>query len=249
MSTLSDPLDGPTLKGSFPTTHWSVVLRARDETDARAKDALETLCQTYWYPLYAFLRRSGRGHEDAQDLIQGFFEQVIERRFFVKAERQEGRFRSFLIQSLKFYAATESRRQHAAKRGGGQEHLPLETEAGEQRYGRETADGRDPEKLFERRWALSILEQSLLSLEAEYATPERKRLFQEIQTFLAGEKGIATYAETAVKLNTSEAAVKMAVVRMRQRYRQTIREVIAHTVANPAEIEAELKYIIQVLSS
>lgn len=231
----------------FATTHWSVVLAAGQSTDARASAALEELCRAYWYPLYAYLRRDGRSEPDAQDLTQGFFEHLLERRMLDRAVPGKGRFRSFLLGSLKYYVANQQAHERRQKRGGGQSLVPLDAVTSEQRYRLEPQDARTPEQVYERRWALALLDRVLDRLRAEHADPDRAALFDALQPFIAAKAGGDTYAAAASRFGRSEEAIKKMVQRMRRRYQELIRQEIAHTVSDPAEIEDELRHLCKVI--
>jgi RNA polymerase sigma-70 factor (ECF subfamily) len=239
---------GRTAVAVFATTHWSVVLSAADSRSATAQEALEKLCRTYWYPIYAYLRRRGCGEHDAQDLTQGFFAQLLERRSIQSVEREKGKFRSFLLASLNYYVADERDRANAQKRGGGREVLSLDVQEAEQRYRLEPVDERSPEKIFEHRWAMTLLDQVLVRLGQEFAEAGKRELFERLQAFLVEGTGERTYAEVAREMGMTEEAVKKAAQRIRQRYHQLFREEIAQTVASPAEVDEELRHLCQVLN-
>ena len=232
----------------FATTHWSVVLTAGRADTSRAQNALAKLCSTYWYPLYAYVRRRGYSAHDAQDLTQAFFAQLLERQSFTHADPNRGRFRSFLLGVMNHFLANEWTRAQAQKRGGGATLLPLQFETAETRYGHEPADTTTPEQNFERRWALALLEEVLRRLADEYKQEGRAELFAELNPCLVGERTAHPYAELAAKLGVNEGTVKSAVHRMRQRYRQLLREEIAHTVAEPGEVDTELRHLFMVLA-
>jgi len=228
----------------FATTHWSLVLAAgeqRPSADARA--ALTTLCETYWYPLYAFLR--GRGHRpaDAEDLTQAFFALVFEKQLIRQADPARGRFRSFLLKSLQHFAANVHERETAAKRGGGVPALSLEFERAEGRFQVEPASDETPEQTFDRRWALTLLDRVLSRLEAGAAQRNKGDQLQALKPYLMSDEPQRSYAETARALGMSEAAVKVAVHRLRRKFRDTVRDEIAQTVATAAEIEDELRHL------
>lgn len=235
-------------KERFTATHWSVVLAAGGDDLPRAQAALETLCRAYWYPLYAFLRRAGQGPHDAEDSVQGFFAVCLEKNYLAAAEEGKGRFRSFLLLALKRFLAKERDRSRAQKRGGGLKPIALDSLTAEQRYALEPANHLSADKLFERRWALTLLEQVLRRLRDEQAAAGRLDAFEQLKEFLlAGGRG-TPYAELARRLGMSEGAVKVAVHRLRQRYRQLLEEEIANTVSSPKEIEDERRYLLAVLS-
>jgi RNA polymerase sigma factor (sigma-70 family) len=233
----------------FATTHWSVVLATREIDASRATLALDKLCGIYWYPLYAYLRRRGHGEHDAQDLTQGFFAQLLERGSIQKADREKGRFRSFLLASLNYFVADERDHAAAGKRGGGRELFSLNAEDAETRYRLEPVDKRDPEKIFEHRWAMTLLDQVLARLAQEFAESGKRALFERLQPVLVEGTGVKTYAEIGRQAGMTEEAVKKAVQRMRRRYHQLFREEIAHTVATAEEVEEELRHLCTVLAS
>jgi RNA polymerase sigma factor (sigma-70 family) len=221
-----------------------MVLAAGDSGSiAGADEALATLCEIYWYPLYAFLRSRGYSSEDAQDLTQGFFAQILERQFFKQADPLKGRFRSFLLGSLKHFAANERDRALTRKRGGGIPLLPLEFETAESRYLLEPPTNETPDRIFDRRWALALLDRVMGRL-AALATGERKKVvFEALKTYLAGDMPQLSYADTAAALGMSEGAVKVSVHRLRNQFRALIRDEIAHTVSSPEEIDDELQHL------
>ena len=230
----------------FHTTHWTVVLAARRGDDTSARGALASLCATYWYPLYAFIRRRGYESHAAEDLTQEFFTRLLAKAWLAGVDPQRGKFRAFLLATLKHFLANEQDREHAQRRGGGQTLLPLDSGDAETRYRLEPADSATPEKAFERQWALAVLEQVLARLQAEAAADGKAALFAALQPFLVGDRG-RTYAAAAQALGLTEGALKVAVHRLRRRYRELLREEIAHTVADPAEIEDEIRYLRQCL--
>lgn len=232
----------------FATTRWTVVLAAGQSDTAHARAALEKLCQAYWYPLYAYVRRRGYSPEDAQDLTQEFFARLLERRWIERADRQRGKFRSFLLTALNHFLADEWNKARAQKRGGGASLLPLQLDAAETRYGLEPADHATPEQSYERRWALALLEEVLHRLAQEYQQEGRAALFAALNPCLVGERTKQPYAELADRLGVSEGTVKSCVHRLRQRYRQLLREEIANTVAGPDEVDGELHHLFAVLA-
>ena len=237
-----------TLPGSsqFPTTRWTLVVAAGDPHRKEAGSALAALCETYWYPLYAYLRRRGYAANEAQDLTQDFFIRVLEGRYLNRADPEKGRFRSFLLTSLKFFIADEGDRQRAHKRGGGA-LVSLEFLAGEDRYQREPAHGETPERILERRWALAVLDRVVERLRNEFVQHGRPEHFERLKVFLLGQSD-APYAALAREMNTSEGALKVAIHRLRKRYRELFRQEIADTVADPAEVESELRFLAAVLT-
>lgn len=231
----------------FATTHWSVVLTAGRSDTTRSQDALTKLCQTYWYPLYAYVRRHGYSAHDAQDLTQAFFAHLLERHSIAEADPKRGRFRSFMLGVMNHFLANERDRAGAQKRGGGATHLPLQFDTAETRYGHEPSDNTTPEQNYERRWAMALLEEVLRRLASEYKLDGRSELFVAINPCLVGERANQPYAELATRLGVSENTIKSAVHRLRQRYRQLLREEIAHTVAVPGEVDEELRHLFTVL--
>jgi RNA polymerase sigma factor (sigma-70 family) len=230
----------------FATTHWSVVLAAGGQDLPERTEALERLCRTYWYPLYAYVRRRGFGPEDAQDLTQEFFTRLLKKNYPAQADRAKGKFRSFLLLTLSHFLADEFDRANTRKRGGGQVFISLDQEAAEGRYRRELAADLSPEKLFERRWAQSILDQALKRLRAEYGS-ESSEAYAVLKMFEPGEQATLSYAEAAARLDISESAVKSKIHRLRQRHRELVREEIAQTVSSAAEVDEELRHLIEVL--
>ncbi len=232
----------------FATTHWSVVLAAKDQKSPAAAAALEQLCRTYWYPLYAYVRRRGYGHEDAEDYTQGLLAQLLERHSFARADRAKGRFRSFLLGAMDYFLADELAKVHAKKRGGGLRLVPLDGQSAQERYRLEPAELVDPGKLFERRWAMTLLERVLERLEAEFASETRGPVFERLRDFLLGDGDSVTYEEAGRALGMTKGAVKVAVHRLRRRYRELFREEIAQTVGDPVEVEEEIRHVFAVLS-
>src|SRR6266496_100601 len=233
---------------AFTTTHWSVVLAAQDRSPA-AEAALEKLCRTYWWPLYGFVRRNGFGPEEAQDLTQGFFALLLERRDLDVVRREKGRLRSYLLVSLKNFLAKSKRRELTTKRGQGRALVPLDELLARERGDLELASALSADKVYERRWALTLLEQVLARLEEEYRVAGKELLFESLNELLAGESGGPSQADIAKKLGMTEHAVKQAFYRLRQRYREVLSEEIAHTVAVPADVEDELRHFISVLQT
>jgi DNA-directed RNA polymerase specialized sigma24 family protein len=229
---------------AFVTTHWSVVLASADQDSPQAKAALEQLCRTYWYPLYSYVRWHGYSHEDAQDLTQGFLMRWLESKSFARADASKGRLRSFLLAGLNHFLSDQWDRASAQKRGGGQPTLSLmDTQGADERYRLEPVDNRSPEKLFDRRWAMTLLDQVLARAEQEFREADKLELFERLRGFLIAGTGEESYAQVANDLGMSREAVKKAVQRMRNRYHELFREEVAHTVADPAEVEEELRYL------
>jgi RNA polymerase sigma-70 factor (ECF subfamily) len=232
---------------AFATTRWSLV-RAAAGADSDAREALAALCTIYWYPLYAYVRRRGLQPATAQDLTQAFFAHLLEGEHVQAADPERGRFRSFLLKSLQNFLSTERRRERAEKRGGGRALLPLDFQQGEERYSREPADTDTPERLFERRWALTLLETTLALLRDEYGTTEKGELFAALQPHLHGDAGRMPLAELASPLGMSPEAVKVAAYRLRRRYRDLLRQQISETVDSPEEVDDELRRLMDALS-
>jgi RNA polymerase sigma factor (sigma-70 family) len=230
----------------FTTTHWSVVLQAQGSTPA-AQEALERLCQTYWRPIYGFVRRQGIGPEEAKDLTQGFFALLLERRDLNAVRQEKGRLRSYLLTSLKHFLTNERNRAMAIKRGAGQQLIPIEHLRERERIGFEHTETLPADQIYESRWALSVLDRVLARLREEYRAAGNVRLFDRLQTSLTNEPNRLSPSETAHQFGMTEAAVRQASYRLRQRYRQVLREEIAHTVMLPADIDDELRHLIAVL--
>ena len=231
---------------AFTTTHWSVVLEAQGESPA-AQQALEKLCRMYWRPIFAFLRGQGLSTEEAEDITQGFFAQLLERKSFDAVRKEKGRLRSYLLGALKYFLADEQRHAMAIKRGKGQRLISLEElRAGEQ-IEMEPADSITAEMIYERRWALTVLEQVLDRLKNEYRTAGNAALFDSLKQLLPDEPGSPSQAEIAADFGMTENAVRQAFYRFRQRYQSLLREEIAHTVATPGDIEDELRHLIAVV--
>lgn len=231
----------------FPTTRWSCVLRAGD-TNSSGKEALEQLCKDYWYPLYAFARRRGLGPEGACDLVQGFLADFIERRDFSRANPDHGRFRSFLRTSCSNYLARTKEHDNALKRGGGQHIVSIDLRDTEGRYLNEPVHEATAERLFERQWALELLQLVLSRLEAESIKASNHELFLQIRPFLEGSDSAETYREIAARLAMSEGAFKVAVSRYRRRYRDLLREEVTRTVADPTDVDAEISDLLRALA-
>lgn len=230
----------------FATTHWSLVLEAQGESPGADK-ALEKLCRTYWWPVYSFIIRQGAGPEEAKDLTQSFFADLFERRDLEAVRREKGRLRSFFCASLKHFLAKKRRYAVAAKRGDGRPLIPLDELLARKRADPEAAAALSPDRIFERRWALIVLEQALTRLEDEYREVGKMRLFEQLKKLLTDEPDRRSQADTARELGMTENAVNQAFYRLRQRYRQLLHEEIAHTVVAPDETEDELRHLIAVL--
>ncbi len=235
--------------GHFVTTRWSQVAAAGRPTDStHTRAALEQLCQTYWYPIYAFVRRAGNAPHDAQDLTQEFFARLLERNALGAADRERGRFRSFLLATLKNFLRDEWDKLRAQKRGGGQAVISLDAGDAESRYALEPVDTLTADRIFERRWAMLLLDRAVERLRAEHEEAGKLGQFEVLKATLTGARESQPYSELAASLGLSEGAVKVAVHRLRQRYREVIRAEIAETVASEAELEEELRHIIAALA-
>jgi len=231
---------------AFTTTHWSVVLEAHGQSPA-AREALEKLCRTYWRPVYGFIRRQGTRPEEAEDLTQGFFSLLLERHDFDAVRKEKGRLRSYLLTSLKHFLASEHRRAMTAKRGKGQRLIPLEELSANERLELEGAGAVSADRLYERRWALTLMEQVLLRLKEEYCSAGNAALFDSLKQLLPDEPGAPSRAEIASQLGMTENALRQAFHRFRHRYQLLLREEISHTVAIASDVEDELRYLITVL--
>jgi RNA polymerase sigma factor (sigma-70 family) len=232
----------------FATTHWSMVLQASHADPNLARAALTRLCQAYWFPLYAFARRRGSSPEDAKDLTQEFFARMIEKEWLAGLSPEGGRFRAFLLTAFNRFLANEHDRKTALKRGGGQLVLSLNQAEAEQRYALEPFTTETPEKIFERRWALAVLDQALMRLEEETRLTGKAKHFAVLQTFLSREPDPGEYDQAAVDLGIRPGAVATAVFRLRQRYRELLRACVADTLANPGQADEEMRHLQAALS-
>jgi len=232
----------------FATTHWSIVLAAGRENSPEAAQALERLCSAYWYPLYAYVRRQGHAQPDAQDLVQEFFARLLGRNYLRLADRNRGRFRTFLLTSLQHFLINEWNKAKCEKRGGGQRMLSLDAEETETRFRAEPADHQTPEKAYERRWALLVLDRVLDQLQTECHAKERGAEFEELKPFLTGEDSEDSYAQIAARLGITEGNLKVMVHRLRHRYREILRQEVARTVEGPEAVDAEIRHLIAALS-
>ena len=253
MSEQPDTLAGRTMNTSlpgrrdFPTTRWTLVLAAGDPARQEHRAALVSLCEGYWYPLYAFVRRRGYSADEAKDLTQEFFVRLLEGRYLDRVDPEKGRFRSFLLSSLKFFLADDMDRNRAQKRGGGVP-LPFEVSLGEDLYRREPAHEDTPERIFERRWAHSVLDIVVARLRDEFVQHGRLDHFNKLKLFLVGQAEVP-YSVLARELDTSEGALKVAIHRLRKRYRELIRLEIAETVTDPSDVESELRFLASALAA
>lgn len=234
---------GESGESGFTTTHWSVVLKARQNAPPEAQDALEKLCRAYWYPLYAFVRRQGYTPEEAEDLTQDFFARFLHKDYFRLASPERGRFRCFLLASCKHFLCNAYRQRQTAKRGGNVAFVPWDRYSPEERYQHEPVDPVTPDLSYDRAWALTLLERNLETLRREYAAQGKSRLFEGLQGVLSGERSEQGYAAMGRALGMSEPAVKMAALRLRRRYGELLRAEIAQTVAQPELVDAEIRHL------
>jgi len=232
----------------FATTQWSAVVTAGGDTSPESYRALEQLCSSYWFPLYAYVRRQGHSVEDAQDLTQQFFMRLLERKYLKLADPNRGRFRTFLLTSLKNFLINEWNKANREKRGGGCQVVSLDTERTETRLRAEPADDRTPEKAFARRWAVVVLDRVLNELEAECVANGRGQMFEEIKSSLSSEGSESSYAEISRRLGLTEGNVKVNVHRLRHRYRELLRAEIARTVDSPADVDDEIRELLAALN-
>lgn len=237
----------PPSAGVFATTRWTVVMQAGTDSP-QAHQALETLCRNYWYPLYAYVRRQGHNAHDAQDLTQAFFARLLEKNYLADVQREKGRFRSFLLASLKHFLANEWDRERALKRGGGKKLIALDEDSAESRYKLEPKDDLSADKIYERRWALTLLDQVLSKLQREFEADGKLDHFEILKQYLSAGRTSVSYAQAADNLGMNEGAIKVAVHRLRKRYRELLRAEIAQTVATASEVDAEIRYLFAALS-
>lgn len=236
-------------KACFVTTRWSVVLTAGRNDTTRAQEALSRLCETYWYPLYAYVRRRGRSPEDAQDLTQEFFARLLEHNWVGDADPAKGRFRTFLLTALSRFLANQWDRARSQKRGGSVPVLSLDTDVAEKRYLSDAAQTMTPDQIYDRQWAMTLLDRALSQLGKEHEQAGKVAEFDAMSPFLAAERGVIPYATVAAQLGLTEAAARQAVHRLRKRFREVFREEIAQTVAAPEEVEEEIRHLLVALSS
>ncbi len=240
--------DAPPGAQWFATTHWSVVLAARDGDSPGGSKALNDLCRAYWPPLYAYIRREGHAIAEAQDLTQEFFARLLERDYLARLDQQRGKFRSFLLAYVKHFLSEQRDKARAQKRGGGQTLLSLDAAEGEEGYVSEPVDELTPDQIFERRWVQTLLQRAVDRLAAEYAKVGKAAVFEALKDFQPRQTGSQTYAQIGADLGTTEAAVKSAMQRMRQRHREILREEISQTVTSPGEVEEEIRHMREVLN-
>jgi len=237
----------PQPEAAFTTTHWSVVLNAAEAESPQAHAALSQLCEVYWYPLYVYIRRQGYNPVDSQDLTQEFFSRLLGRNYLRTIDREKGKFRSFLLAAMEHFLAKHWRDAHRLKRGGGQKIISLDETNAEGRYLIEPAIEATAEQMYERRWALTLIDLALKQLRSEFAAAKKLALFETLEPFLGGDRPDLTYSQAGAKLDMTEGAVKVAMHRLRARYGELVREEIAKTVSTPEEVDQELKYLIEVL--
>ncbi len=233
----------------FRTTHWSLVTLAGDADSPQATAALEKLCRTYWLPLYSYIRRQGYGPHDAQDLAQGFFARLLRLNSFAAVGQAKGKFRTFLLAALNHFLSDERDHVRAEKRGGGKTLISLDETSAEERYLEVPAPDLTPEKLYDRRWALTVMEQALGRLRKEYGNAGNAALFEQLSGFLSREAGQGEYDSAAHKLGMSSGAMAVAVHRLRQRYRECVRFELSQTVTSREDLELEMKQLFEALTA
>jgi RNA polymerase sigma factor (sigma-70 family) len=231
----------------FQTTNWTLIVRAGNGDSTDGRDALAALCETYWYPVYAFIRRQGYAAADAEDLTQGYFARFIEKEYLKDLTPEAGRFRAFVLASARHFLSNERDRDRAQKRGGGRPSLQLDRPGAEERYALEPVDPATPESLFERAWAGSVLDRALERLGTEAAHAEGRERFEQLKAHLTGEDEPSAYRELAEAWGVGEPAVRVSVHRLRKRFGRLLREEVAATVADPADVDAELRYLLGIL--
>jgi RNA polymerase sigma factor (sigma-70 family) len=232
----------------FATTHWSAVIAAGQNSGPGAHAALEELCQTYWYPLYAYVRRLGHSAADAEDLTQEFFSRLLSKDYLARADPQKGKFRSFLLTGLKRLLSDEWDRANRLKRGGGKKTISFDAAQAESRYQLEPVDDRSPDYLFERSWAAALLERAAWRLQEEYAAAGKSRFFEQLTEFRTDSDEQRSYSEVAAQFGLGESAMKSAIYRFRRRHHELVREEIAQTVGDPAEVDEEVRYLLSVIA-
>jgi RNA polymerase sigma-70 factor (ECF subfamily) len=243
----SNETDAGSERHWFATTHWSVVLSAGDVHGLKASEALEKLCRTYWRPLYSYVRRQGRGPEDAQDLTQAFFAKLLEKNFWARADRTKGRFRSFLLTALRQFLSDERDRARTVKRGGGFSFISFDEEVGEEHFAESL--NLSSEQQFERQWALTVLQQARAALQQECVASGKSALYQRVNLLGDQKESSIPYAAIAQDLGMSVSAIKSAVSRLRERYGELVREEVAHTVSSPAEVDSEIRHLLSVIGT
>jgi RNA polymerase sigma-70 factor (ECF subfamily) len=244
-----EPSPKPAAAAVFSTTHWSVVLNARDAANPAADEAMERLCQTYWYPLYCYVRKRGRRPEEAEDLTQEFFARLLAKNYLRSLDRQKGKFRWFLLAAIEHFLANDWRRDQCQKRGGGRRVISLDEHLAERRFEMEPADTMAPDRIFERRWAAALLDQAMQRLRGEFALAGKAEVFEMLSVFLSEGRAEITHAQAGAKLGMTEGAVNVAVHRLRKRYGELVREEVAHTVSSPEQVDEELRFLMSSLSA
>lgn len=244
----SDPTSTSAPRDVFVTTRWTMVLSAGRKSSPHSDLALAELCQTYWYPLYAYIRRQGRTKEDAEDLVQAFFARFLEKNYLEGLAAERGKFRAFLLASLKHFLANECDKTQAQKRGGGAEHLSLNWQDADDRFHLDPPDPTNPERLFDREWALALLDRVIARLADECARDGKAELFAHAKGFLTVGQDAVPYADAARKLGVDEGALRVAVHRLRKRYRALLREEISQTLAEPGQVKEELHSLLAALA-
>jgi len=239
----------PSNRPRFATTHWSVVLAAGKSSSPEHEHALGKLCQTYWFPLYAYLRRRGYDTHQAEDYTQGFFADILEKHDLRAADPERGKFRSFLLATLKHFLSDQRDRARAKKRAGSRKLLSLNFQEAESQYDLEPADQLSPEKLFEKSWALTVLDRTMANLRAESARRDKEDIFDHLKVYLTTDKDDIPYRDMAAELKMNEGSVRIAVHRLRKRYRQLLRDEIAQTVTTEDQIEEEIRQLFAALES
>ena len=244
----SDPTSTSAPRDVFVTTHWTMVLSAGRKSSPHSERALAELCQTYWYPLYAFVRRQGKTKEDAEDLVQTFFARFLEKNYLEGLAAERGKFRAFLLAALKHFLANEWDRAQAQKRGGGAEHLSLNWQDADERFHLDPPDPTNPERLFDREWALALLDRVIARLADECARDGKAELFTQAKGFLTVSSVAIPYGEAAKQLGMDEGALRVAVHRLRKRYRELLRDEISQTLAEPGQVDEELRSLLAALA-
>lgn len=245
----SSSQSNPKGEGIFTTTRWSMVVAAKQSQSEEARSALEVLCRTYWLPLYAYVRRQGHLRQEAEDLTQGFFARMLEKDYLVSVERSKGRFRSFLLASLRHYILDDYKYARRQKRGGGAETISLDIEYAEERLSSDQDQTGSPEIIFDRQWALAVTRSALEALADDYARLDKATLFETLKPFLMGSTQSESYSQTAESLGITQNALRVAISRLRQRYRELLRQEVAQTVAHPQDIDGEMRHLFQVISA
>ena len=243
------PPNPPNANLVFATTHWSLVLQAGAGGSPEAEKALARLCQTYWYPVYAFFRREGKPPEEAEDLTQSFFVMLLQRKDLAQVHPTKGRFRSFLLASARNFLKNEWNRARRLKRGGGADIFSIQGMPAEEWYRLEPVDDSSADKLFDRRWAETLIEQALMQLKADCEAAGQAARFEVLRDFVLGDGGDMSYAEAGTRLGLSESAVTSAIHRIRNRFRELLRIEVSHTVESPGEVDAEMRDLLAVLSA